>query len=72
MGKKPSFTVVNRTEIVALHEVGLSEREISKRTHVSKAVVHSAACKFSSFGKCTDLKRSVRPRSTSARVDHTI
>ena len=67
MGKKRSLTVDKRAKIVALHEVGFSEREISVKVNVSKTAVHQAICKFQTTGKYTDLKRSGRPRKTTTR-----
>jgi transposase len=72
MDKKASLTVVKRAEIVVLHEVGLSEREIGKKVHVSKTAVHQAVSKLKISGKYTNLKRSGRPRKTTTRDDHVI
>ncbi len=70
--KKSSLTVPKRAEIVALYEVGLSEREIGKKVHVSKTAVHQDVSKFNISVKYTDLKWSGRPRKTTARDDHVI
>lgn len=70
MGKKPSLTVEKRAKIVALHECGFSEREISLKVNVSKTGVHQSISKFKISGNYTDLKRSGRPRKTSVRDDH--
>ncbi len=56
MDKKSSLTVAKRVKIVVLHEVGLSEREIGKKVHVSKTAVHQDVSKFNISGKYTDLK----------------
>jgi ATP/maltotriose-dependent transcriptional regulator MalT len=58
MGKKASLTVSKRAEIVGLLKVGLSEREIGEKVHVSKTAVPQAFSKFNISGKYTDLKRS--------------
>ncbi|XP_023210936.1 transcription factor 4-like [Centruroides sculpturatus] len=71
-GKKPSLTVAKRAEIVALHKVGFFDYEIAKRVHVSKTTIYQAVSKFNNSGKYTDLKRSSRPRKTSAHNDHMI
>jgi transposase len=72
MGKKAPLTVSKRAKIVGLHEVGLSEREIGKKVHVSKRAVPQAISKFNISGKYTDLKRSGRSRKTTACDDHVI
>jgi hypothetical protein len=67
ISKKASLTVSNRAEIVGLHEVGLSKREVGKKVHVSKTAVPQAISKFKISGKYTDLKRSGRSRKTTEK-----
>lgn len=56
MGKKTSLTSAKRAEMVPLHKVGFSEREIGKRVHVSWT--YQAVSKFNILEKkYTNLKR---------------
>ena len=67
MGRKKSLSEVQRGRIVALHNEGLSEREIAAKLKVSKTAVHQSIKKYGSY---KDLHRSGRPRKTTIRDDH--
>ena len=46
MGRKKSLSEVQRGQIVALHEEGLSECKIAAKLKVSKTTVHQSIKKF--------------------------
>ena len=70
MGRKKLLSEVQRGQIVALHEEGLSERKIAAKLKVSKTAVHQSIKKFKQFGSYKDLHRSGRPKKTTIRDDH--
>ena len=70
LGRKKSLSEVQRGQIVALHDEGLSERKIAAKLKVSKTAVHQSIKKFKQYGSYKDLHRSGRPRKTTIRVDH--
>ena len=70
MGRKKSLSEVQRGQIVALHNEGLSERKIAAKLKVSKTAVHQSIKKFKQCGSYKDLHRSGRPRKTMIRDDH--
>ena len=69
--KKP-LSEVQRGQIVALHNKGLSEQRIAAKLKVSKTAVHQSIKKFKQYGSYKDLHRSGRPRKTTIRDDHLI
>ncbi|KAG1664956.1 putative glycosyltransferase STELLO1 [Nymphon striatum] len=69
MGRKKSLSEVQRGQIVALHNEGLSERKIAAKLKVSKTAVHQSIKKFKQYGSYKDLHRSGRPRKTTIRDD---
>ena len=70
MGQKKSLREVQRGQIIALHNEGLSERKISAKLKVSKTVVHQSIKKFEHYGSYKDVSKSGRPRKTTVRGDH--
>ena len=70
LGRKKSLSEVQRGQIVALHNEGLSERKITAKLKVSKTAVHQSIKKFKQYGSNKDLHRSGRPRKTTIRDDH--
>ena len=64
MGKKFSLLAVERTQIVALHMKGLSERQIAKRLQCTKSSVHHAIEKFKKHKIYNDMKKTGRLRKT--------
>ena len=64
MGRKKSLSKVQRDQIVALHNEGLSEHEIAAKLKLSKTAVHQSIKKFKQYGSNKDLHRSGRPRKT--------
>ena len=70
MGRKKSLSEVQRSPIIALHNEGLSERNISAKLKVSKTAVHQSIKKFEQYGSYKDLPRSGRPRKPTVRDDH--
>ena len=60
MGRKKSLSEVQRGQIFALHNEGLSEREIFAKLKVSKTDVHQSIKKFKQYGFYKDLHRSRR------------
>jgi len=69
MGRKKSLSEVQRGQIVALHNEGLSERKIASKLKVSKTAVHQSIKKFNQYGSYKDLHRRGRPRKTTIRDD---
>ena len=55
--------------IIALHQEGISQREIAKRTHCSQSSVHYIIKKQDETGSVRDKKIPGRKRKTSARED---
>jgi len=70
LGRKKSLSEVQRGQIVALHDEGLSERKIAAKLKVSKTAVHQSIKKFKQYGSYKDLHRSGRARKTTIRDDH--
>ena len=72
MGKNVPLSEVERAQIVALHEKGLSERLSNQNMKKSKTAVHNAIAKFWNTGTYTTAKIFGRPRKNTPRDDHTI
>jgi len=70
MGWKKSLSEVQRGQIVALHNEGLSEHKIAAKLKVSKTAVHQSIKKFNQHGSYKDLHRRGRPRKTTIRDDY--
>jgi len=51
MGRKKSQSEVQRGQIVALHNTGLSERKIAAKLKVSKTAVHQSIKKLCALSK---------------------
>ena len=66
MGKKP-ISSFKRAQIVALHNAGFNQVDISKDLHVSRCCVQNAIKKYKNFGRYDDLKRSGRPKKVVGR-----
>ena len=62
MGKIRSFSEVQRSQIVVLHDQGYPEREIGKRIGCSKTAVHQAIVKFKNSGIYSDASAVIVPR----------
>ena len=72
MPKNRYHIAVERTQIVTLHQHGLSQRQISKDLGISRTSVQRAIKKFLLEGIYENRKKSGRPRKTSQRNDHTM
>ena len=70
MGRKASFSNVQRARIVTIHEEGHSEHEIAVKMACSKTAVHTTINNFELYGSYSNKKKSSRPRKTSRRDDH--
>ena len=56
MGKKSSLRVAQRSKIVTLHNEGYSQRQISKKSKVSRKAVQTAIMNFKLNGNFIDKK----------------
>ena len=72
MGKKLAIAPVVRAQVVALSGIGLSQRAIQSRLHISKTAVQQAIHKHTITGLFDDAPRSGRPRKTSVRDDRVL
>ena len=55
MGRKKPLSEVQRSQSIALHKEGLSERKISAKLKVSKTAVHQSIKKFEQYGSYTRI-----------------
>ena len=62
MGKNRYHTEVEHAQIVALHKIGLSQRQILKQIGVNRSSSHRAIKKFTSEGIYGNRKESGRPQ----------
>lgn len=69
MGKAKQISPSNRAVIIALHNEGLSIREISRRGYGGKSAVANIIKKFKLESTLEVKRRSGRPRITSPRED---
>lgn len=65
----PQLTVVQRAQIVALSEEGISKAELARRFNVSWTAISKLLAKYNTHGTVERRPGSARPRSTSARQD---
>ncbi|ELT97239.1 hypothetical protein CAPTEDRAFT_217356 [Capitella teleta] len=72
MGRKASLTPTKRAQIVALNDLGYSERKIAMKLTCSKTAVHTALANHRVRGSYTDQKRTGRPRKTTPQDDRVI
>ena len=70
MGKKKSLSVVQSAQKLALYGQNLSERQISAQMRCTKTAVHQAITEYQQDGSYIDIKKTGRPRITTAREDH--
>ncbi|CAF3398923.1 unnamed protein product [Rotaria socialis] len=66
MGKK-SIDPYVRAQVVALHDAGLNQVDISKQLIVSRCCVQNAIKKYKQLGRFDDLKHTGRPKKLSGR-----
>ena len=69
MGKKQSFSMEERAQIVTLSNLKFFIRQIVKKMKVSKTAVHNAIMKYQNKSVSIDRKTSGRPRVTTCRED---
>jgi transposase len=67
MGKKP-FDPFMRAQIVALHNAGFNQVDISKHLEISRCCVQNAIKKFKNHGHYNDNKRRGRPKKLLAMI----
>ena len=72
MGKNRYHTEIEHAQIVALHKIGLSQRQILKQIGVKRSSSQRVIKKFTSEGIYGNRKESGRPQKTTARDDNTI
>lgn len=61
-----------RSAVIALHQTGMTEREIAKARKISKTAVHNAIHRYYQTGSFQDRPRSGRPKITSETEDNFI
>lgn len=61
MGKKLSLSVIQRPQIITLHEVRYSKRKISVQMGCSKTAVHNAIAKYQAGGYYYGRPRKYNP-----------
>ena len=61
MGKKPVDQLV-RAQVVALHDAGFNQVQISKQLKISGCCVQNAIKKYKELDRYDDRKRSGRPK----------
>lgn len=66
------YTPRKRACIVALHEEGLSIREIAAKGHGKKSGIANVIKRYASTGQTTPKKRCGRPRISSGRADRVL
>ena len=66
MGKKAVSSFV-RAQMVALHDVGFNQVQISKQLNISRCCVQNAINKYKHLGIYDDSKRSGRPKKLDGR-----
>lgn len=72
MARKNQISIEKRAAICALHDEGLSEREIASRLNVSCKGVHYTIVRKRETGQLSDRKRIGRPRATTSAEDNYI
>lgn len=68
----PQLTIVQRAQIVALSDEGISKAELARRYHVSWTAISKLLMKHSTHGTVYRIPGSARPRLTTERQDRHI
>ena len=67
LGEKKQFLRFLRVQVVALHDVGYNQVQISKQLNISRYCVQNAINKYEHLGTYDESKRSGRPRKLDER-----
>jgi len=70
MGRKKWLSEVQRGQIVALHNEGLSERKIAAKLKVSKTAVNQSIKKFKQYWLLQGFAQEWKTKKTTIRDDH--
>ena len=68
----PQLTTVQRAQIVALSDEGISKAELARQYHVSCTAISKLLMKHSTHGTFYRIPGSARPRLTTERQDRRI
>ena len=67
MERKKPVSLFMRAQMVALHDAGFNQVQISKQLNISRCCVQNVINKYKRLGTYDDLKRSGRPKKLNAR-----
>ena len=72
MGKGITLTIIQRSQLFVMHQLGHSQRDIANYFNVSKSTVFDTIHRYNETNSFSDRPRSGRPLKTTERTDNLI